>query len=359
MPEPPDHFHLETAASRVFSVEVCWGIGNTAIRQMREGQAPAISDRARKEARDWVVRLSSGAVSEAELAQFKAWRAVSGHARAFAEERRFWRQLGGLDGSRASAPTGIAARPRVVSRRAALAGGGALAASIAGLIVAPRIKLLWEADYRTAIGEQKRVTLPDGAVATLNTDSAIALDYRPDLRLVYLLRGEAFFEVKPQGGRELRVAAFDGVTRMTEAACAVRLTDDQTIVTVAAGQADVVCPAAAAATTPDPAAIAVRAAQATSYMRGQAPAPATAVDTQTALAWRSGRIIFDGRTFAHALSDLERYVPERIIMTDRSHAGERVSGIFSVHQAQAAIEALAQTQNLAVHRIPGVMIVIS
>ncbi len=361
VPGPSDHFHLGTAASRVFSVEACSGIGNIAIRQMREPQAPAVSDRARKEARDWVVRLSSGGVSDTELAQFKAWQAAaSDHARAFAQERLFWGELGSLDAGRASAAEGTAARPRLVSRRAALAGGGALAASIAGVMVAPRIKLLWEADYRTAVGEQRRVTLPDGAVATLNTDSAIALDYRPDLRLIHLLRGEAFFEARPQGGRGLRVAAFGGVTSLSEAACAVRLNDAEAVITVASGQVEVFCPAAAAAMTLDPAAmVAVRAAQATSYMRGQAPAPATAVDTQTALAWRSGRIIFDGRTFARALSDLERYVPERIVLTDRSHAGDLVSGIFSVHEAEAAIEALAQTQNLTVRRIPGVMIVIS
>ncbi|OJU29387.1 MAG: hypothetical protein BGN91_04790 [Nitrobacter sp. 62-13] len=327
---------------------------------MRERQAPAVSDRARKEARDWIVRLSSGAVSEAELAQFKAWQAASDHARAFAEERRFWGQLGRLETSRTSAATETAAKPRLVGRRAVLAGGGALAASIAGVMVAPRIKLLWEADYRTAVGEQRRVALPDGAVATLNTDSAIALDYRPDLRLVHLLRGEAFFEVRPQGGRGLRVAALGGVTRMTEAACAVRLADAEAVVTVASGQVEVFCPASpAAAALGEASPVALGADQMTRYAQGHPPASATAVDMQAVLAWRSGRIVFEGRPLARALVELERYVPERIILADQSRAGELVSGVFSIRQAQAAIEALAQTQNLTARRIPGVMIVIS
>ncbi|HRO01479.1 MAG TPA: DUF4880 domain-containing protein [Nitrobacter sp.] len=62
------------------------------------GNPDVISERAASDARDWVVRLSSGRMTEAELARFKAWRAASEeNARAFIRERAFWRQLGALD----------------------------------------------------------------------------------------------------------------------------------------------------------------------------------------------------------------------------------------------------------------------
>jgi transmembrane sensor len=101
------------------------------------------------------------------------------------------------------------------------------------------------------------------------------------------------------------------------------------------------------------------ASQQTSYAQGRSPSRAATIDPDTSLAWRSGRVIFDGRPFAGALAELGRYVPERIILANRSQADEPVSAIFSIRQAFAAIEALAATQKLTARRIPGVMIVVS
>ena len=45
------------------------------------------------DARDWIVRLTSGNVSDADIQRFKAWRDRSAeHGRAFERERLFWRQ---------------------------------------------------------------------------------------------------------------------------------------------------------------------------------------------------------------------------------------------------------------------------
>src|SRR5688500_12751911 len=110
-----------------------------------------------KDARDWVVRLASGAATEADLAGFRAWRAASpAHDRAFARERAFWRQLQALA---PEAPPLAPSRPerQGIGRRAVLGGGAALAAGVAGVALAPRLALLWRADHRTGIGEQARV----------------------------------------------------------------------------------------------------------------------------------------------------------------------------------------------------------
>lgn len=76
---------------------------------MDEPDKSADDDRgAALDARDWIVRLTSGNVSDAELNRFKAWRERSPHHRlAFERERAFWQQLQGLEEQRAHAlPSG-------------------------------------------------------------------------------------------------------------------------------------------------------------------------------------------------------------------------------------------------------------
>ncbi|WP_225771169.1 FecR domain-containing protein [Inquilinus sp. Marseille-Q2685] len=309
-----------------------------------------------RDARDWVVRLASGTATEADLAAFRAWRAASpDHDRAFARERAFWRQLQAMA---PEAPPRTAPRPRGIGRRALLGGGAALAAGVAGVALAPRLALLWRADHRTGIGEQARIPLPDGSAVLLNTDSAIALGFRPGLRLVTLLQGEALFEARRDAAAPFRVAALGGNSETEGAVFAVRAVEDEATVTVAEGRAGVFGPAAAAAPMPPAGAVALAAGQQARYREGSAPGRAAPVDLGAALAWRAGRIVFDRKPFAEAVAELGRYVPERVVLADGGRAAEPVGGVFSIREAQAALAALAETQGLALRRVPGVVIVI-
>jgi transmembrane sensor len=101
------------------------------------------------------------------------------------------------------------------------------------------------------------------------------------------------------------------------------------------------------------------ASEQTAYAEGGAPQPVVAVDTETVLAWRSGRVIFEGRPFASAVAELARYMPERIVMRPGVDGNVPVSAIFSTSEAFAAMQALARTQGLTVRRVPRVMVLIS
>ncbi|HEV7336300.1 MAG TPA: FecR domain-containing protein [Bosea sp. (in: a-proteobacteria)] len=311
------------------------------------------------DARDWIVRLASGDAGEADLRAFKAWRdAAPEHGLAFERERRFWQELQVLEGALARPAAEVRARP-AVSRRGFVV-GGALAAGAAGVILMPRLERLWQADFTTAVGEQKEVALPDGSVATLNTDSAIAVDFRPDLRLVRLLGGEAVFKVKPGASVPFRVASLDGNSDALDAQFSVNAVDGVATVTVANGRAHVSAPAAAtAASLRDGGGVELRDDEQTSYSAGRPPRPAMAVDSGAVLAWRSGRVIFEGRPFSSAVAELGRYVPERIVLGPTVASDLPVSAIFSTREALSAVQALAKTQGLTARRIPGVAIIIA
>jgi hypothetical protein len=163
------------------------------------------------DARDWIVRLTSGNVSDAELTRFKAWRERSPqHRLAFERERAFWQQLQGLEEPRGDVLPFRPPRRTAISRRAVLAGGGTAAAAGLAIVALPRMELWWNADFTTGVGDRAEVNLPDGSVAVLNTDSAIAVDFSPQMRLVKLFRGEAEFQVRRDEGSLFRVAALGG-----------------------------------------------------------------------------------------------------------------------------------------------------
>ncbi|MCL8000327.1 FecR domain-containing protein [Brucella sp. 21LCYQ03] len=310
------------------------------------------------DARDWIVRLTSGDVSEADLKRFKVWRdASSTNRQAFERERVFWQELQALDAKPAASVLTsdqiVLSQPRL-GRRAFLAGGGiALAASVTAFGL-PVLRTWWEADFATGVGQQAEVPLPDGSFAFLNTDSAISVDFRPDFRLIHLLKGEVDFRVAQQNTL-FRVTSQEGNSDALGTIFTVQATDETTTVTVSQGQVHV----SAGAATSDGGNVLLSASEQTSYKRGGAPTLAHHVDLDTELAWKTGRLIFEGRSFGNVVADIGRYLPERIVLGPGVNSSVPVSGVFATSELLSAIRALSQTQGLSVRRVPGVVILIA
>lgn len=325
---------------------------------------PDIDRRIALDARDWIVRLTSGNVSDTELQRFKAWRDRSpDHKRAFERERAFWQQLQVLDGKSDGIPPfrpPPQQRRGLIGRRRFLIGGGAAATAAAAMIAMPRLQLLWSADFTTAVGEQAEIPLPDGSVAILNTDSAIAVDFTRRLRLVRLLKGEAEFNVRPDPSSLFRVATLGGNSDALGTTFSVKSIEDVATITVQDGHVRVAGPAAPTDLGETVAGkVELVANEQTSYAAGERPLPASIVDTDVVMAWRNGRVIFEGWPFSAAIAELGRYVPERIVLGPGASANVPVSAIFSTRDAFDAVQALAKTQGLLARRIPGVVILIT
>ncbi|NPD16360.1 DUF4880 domain-containing protein [Xinfangfangia sp. D13-10-4-6] len=345
--------------------------------------SPKADPKLAREARDWLVRLSAGGIGAEDLQQFRQWRAQSPeHGRIFDLERSFWQQLDGLAPARAqtdqasaqtraqtpaqtrtqtrtqsgqrSAPQPAIAvlQPRraLIGRRGFLAGGVAAGAA-AWAVDLPHQWQDWQSDLHTGFGEMAGMTLPDGSVATLNTDSAIALGFEDGQRQVTLLRGEAEFRVPDDRGQPLQVMALDGITEARGGVFSVGVEADQARVTVSEGAVRITAAAGHM--------LELAAAEQAVYGPGRRVAAVGTIDPEIAFAWRQGRIIFDGKRFDAAMEELARYVPERVVMGSRVNHAMPVSAIFSTNAARDAISALALTQGLSVRRVPKVMILVS
>ena len=150
----------------------------------------AIDPRAARAAAQWVVRLHGDALNPDEQQAFQAWRASDpAHETA-------WKRAELVCSTLARVPPALRqtadAAPQSPQRRAVLYG-------LAGLIAAgPALWLAsqsapwqaWRAGIRTARGEMRHMTLPDGTQLALNTDTAIDVHYGAAERLLVLHAGE-------------------------------------------------------------------------------------------------------------------------------------------------------------------------
>jgi transmembrane sensor len=201
---------------------------------------------------------------------------------------------------------------------------------------------LWgSAVYRTKVGERAAVTLADGSVVTLDTDSVIKVRYTSTERGVRLLRGQAIFQVakhKPipfqvyAGGRritavgtrfdvrlsdadhgELHVALLEGVVKIAPAS---PTGVDQATVTLAPGQ---VLEAAAGA-----------------------PQRVVEADLDQWTSWRGGVLDFNDVSLENAVSEINRYTIKRIRIADPALARLRVSGVFNTDDPEHFAQTLAE-----------------
>ena len=291
-----------------------------------------------EEAAMWIWRMDSAAADAAERQAYEAWlRQDPRHRRAAAELSAVWGALDGLAEAKRDekiATFANAAKPASPPRARRWRFAAAMLAAIA-------VGLLWlqkgseRQTLATAVGQQRNVTLADGSVVTLNTNSIVETDLRRQTREIYLRKGEAHFQVAHDRSRPFLVHAGDAVVRAVGTAFEVRVMTDQHVdVVVNEGRVEV-RPAAAAT---------VRALSAgerlSTASKDYRVVPITAQQLSSELAWREGAIIFDGEPLSEAIAEIERYTDARIIVSDPQVAAMRVGGRFRTGDVQEFFNAL-------------------
>ena len=163
----------------------------------------------------WTLSLDDAA-SAAERDAFADWHAASD------EHARAWLQLGQLD--RRVAAAALPARKALVQSRTRLRqrarqyGRGLLSlALLGGLLFTLDTPALspsyWLADQRTGTGELRTLRLVDGTLLSLNTDSAVDIDFSGAQRVLVLRRGEIAVETGHADARPFWVRTEDGRLR--------------------------------------------------------------------------------------------------------------------------------------------------
>jgi transmembrane sensor len=309
-----------------------------------------------EEAAAWVWRLDRATVAAADRQAFEAWlRQDPRHRRAAAEFSTVWAALDGLAEAKRDEKIATFTQTALPSRRRHpqawwLAAAAVLAAVVVGTIWLQQGRELQT--LATAVGQQRNVTLADGSIVTLNTNTIVETDLRRHERQIYLRKGEAHFQVAHDRSRPFLVHAGDAVVRAVGTAFEVRvLTDQHVDVVVNEGRVEV----QTTATIARPAvATTLRALNAGERLSasGQdyAVTPITAQQLSSELAWREGAIVFDAEPLADAIAEIERYTDARIVVSDPEIAALRVGGRFRTGDVQEFFDALQTALPVSIRR---------
>lgn len=150
---------------------------------------PAVAEQAAQ----WFVRLGSGEATAEDIAQCAQWRSADAqHERAWQRAQEVSSRLGLL---RADIALPTLLRPDPARRafiKTLVVAMTAVPVGVLAVRTAPWRD--WLADQRTAVGERRLTSLPDGTQVHLNTDTTMNVSFDAAQRLLALLDGEVLID---------------------------------------------------------------------------------------------------------------------------------------------------------------------
>lgn len=315
-----------------------------------------------RDARNWLLTLTSGAATEADAEAFRAWlRADPGHEAAFAEQKRLWQALGPAVREEAAARA-TTRRPPLSGRRAFL--GGAVAASAAYLAWRPPLGL-WPgldelgADYRTATGEQRRVALGDALELELNTQTRINVRSAAGASagaVIELAAGEAEVRVGRQADAPPAMPA--PLAQVVAGAGRVSAREALFNLRYLGGEASLCCLAGSVQLAHAQGTYEVVAGQELRYDDRRVMPPAK-VNTEAVTAWRRGWLVFDRVPLADVVDELNRYRRGRLVLLNAQLGQRRVQARFALAQVADAEQLIRDAYGAEVTRLPGGVVLLS
>lgn len=311
-----------------------------------------------REAQEWLVRLTSGGATTADAEALKRWCGQSkAHAEAFAEANLLWDGLG-FAGRRVPGPDAIAHansnRP-TASRRAFL--GGAAAASIAAIgYLAARPPLdLWPsayelaADYRTKIGERRRIAMENGVSIDLNTRSSLNVRQGGGEDQFELLSGEAVITTAQKLPAPVTIAAIGGQIHATHAEFNLRCDGSRAVVTCHRGSVGIEYSGQS---------MTLREGRQISYANGALDS-AIVVDPAVVMAWREGQLVFRQTPLSQVVEEVNRYRSGRIILMNEALGRRLVEARVPLDRVDDLIVLVREAYGAKATSLPGGVVILS
>lgn len=183
--------------------------------------------------------------------------------------------------------------------------------------------------YVTTIGGREKLSLSDGSVIELNTDTVLRISDDNRERRVWLDRGEAYFDIRHNdlepfivvaGGHRVTDIGTKFVVRNDPNRLEVRLMEGRARLESVngSGRADVL----------NPGDVAIARFGSTTLVKRPIQ------DLTSELGWRHGLLIFHHTALADAAAEFNRYSREKIIVGDASAARATINGALPVGDLQ-------------------------
>lgn len=323
----------------------------------------------------WLARLDAPNLGRRDRRNFADWRAASGeNEEAFHRAEAVWRASKAIAAEaaivrmreaalNASKPCLVWPRPRALLGVAA--SFALLIFTGAALVLSPSSMTAMLGDARdwfrlqpdhglfsTSVGERSAVTLQDGSIVTLNTDSAAVVSFTDQERLVTLTRGQALFEVARNQTRPFVVQAGDRRVVATGTAFDVRLTDEEVQVTLLEGHV-IVDPDANQKTSDARLPLARTELQPGERLvaRRGTPISVKPANVERIISWRSGQLVFLDQRLDETIAEVNRYTQTPIILESDDVAGLHINGVFRTGQPLEFALAVEEIYGLKVEQL--------
>ncbi len=199
--------------------------------------------------------------------------------------------------------------------------------------------------YHTALGQQQEVTLSDGSVLLLNTDSDITVKYQKNHRIVQLNKGEVFFDIQKGEDRPFDVITNSGTIRVLGTQFSVFNTQDGTFVTVIEGRVGL-----SSENTPSAlfeADITLTKNQQLSIEDGARGIQPKQVNASNKTAWRNNKLIYHGDRLEDVINDVNRYYDSQIVLGNPELAEKEVVAVLQLGNFSTTLTSLKVSLNLS------------
>lgn len=310
-----------------------------------------------EQAEAWFARLRGELVTAEDYAEFAAWLDRDpDNKSAFDQVTDLWHLLGGLDALQVSG--GERTEPVAAAQTASLEAhrqrkpqplpGTRLKPLAVAATVLLCAGLAWFAgldrsvehvEMVSVVGQQRSSVLTDGSEVTVNTDSALTGELSASKRAFQLNQGEAFFSVAADANRPFSVHA-DSVTatalgtafsvQVSQLRGAGNTAERSVSVTVLEGRVEVAAGNERVIVGADQ--------RATFDGNSLSSASVRAAD---AVGWRDGRLVYVDVTLEELVTDLNRYLPRPMAITDEDLRAERVSAVLNLSDQASMLDALS------------------
>lgn len=316
--------------------------------------------RAAAEAADWLQRLESASISEAERGEFVDWlRESPVHVAEMLKLGMLVSELAALkDWDRQPVPqlppaenvVSLDAFRPVIERtedpgrgRTLRIAGLAAAVALLGVVALQIGNQAAETVIHTQAGESRRITLEDGSVVRVLPGTDLRVQYGRELRAVSIDRGQAIFHVAKDPDRPFIVEAAQTRVQAVGTIFSVQRLAESVVVAVAEGRVRVRPPAAVergAAGTAAVEDVALRASERISVSASGVASPISHVEVDSTDDWAGNQLVFENARVEDVVARFNRRNDLQIRVTDRALASRMVSGVFDGDDPRSFVDFL-------------------
>ncbi len=289
----------------------------------------------------WFIRLRADNVTSEEKTSFLRWLNQSdSHQETFNEISKLWGDADLLQalGETAQKHRIVAPRKKTTASKFNLPLAMA-ACLVLTLLFHSELAILMQGDYSTRVGERKTVYFDDGSTAMLNTDSAIAVSMDGPQRKVELLKGEVYFEVKPDPNRPFIVQAGHSTTRVLGTRFFVHEKSDSDEVKVVSGRVEVID----RRTLKQPLILHDREAVSVDTL---GLGETRLLDSALSTSWVNGFLVFENAPLENVINQIRRYRTGVVIYKDNTLRELKINGRINLRESDDMLKVLGK--NLSV-----------